>query len=240
MTEQEWLECTNPEYMMPALRGKSSNRKLRLLVVAVCQKVRHLMVGEESRRAVQVAERFAVGKASEEERAEAEASARRALTAAFERWDADEGAEVPPAGVGYWAAKAAAGAVTSTAYEGAEKAVSAAGMALAWYEDESLVAGPNYWGGIELSGPWPQIIHDIFGNPFRPVSVDPSWLSWKDGTIPKLAEAIYQERAFDRLQVLADALEEAGCTEAAILAHCRGPGPHVRGCWPVDLLLGKA
>jgi hypothetical protein len=54
-----------------------------------------------------------------------------------------------------------------------------------------------------------------------------------------LAQAIYDDRAFDRLPILADALEEAGCDTADILAHCRGPGPHVRGCWVVDLILGK-
>jgi hypothetical protein len=55
----------------------------------------------------------------------------------------------------------------------------------------------------------------------------------------RLAEQIYKERAFNRLPTLADALEESGCQEADLLAHCRGPGPHVRGCWVVDLLLGK-
>jgi hypothetical protein len=59
------------------------------------------------------------------------------------------------------------------------------------------------------------------------------------GTVPKLAAAIYDERAFDRLPVVADALEDAGCTDAAILGHCRAGGEHVRGCWAVDLELGK-
>jgi hypothetical protein len=62
---------------------------------------------------------------------------------------------------------------------------------------------------------------------------------WNDGAVVKLAESIYTERAFDRLPILADALEDAGCTDAAVLDHCRGPGPHVRGCWVVDLVLGK-
>jgi hypothetical protein len=77
-------------------------------------------------------------------------------------------------------------------------------------------------------------------NPFRLVSVDPSWLEWDGGTAPRLAAAIYDERAFDRLPILADALEDAGRTDADILGHCRSGREHVRGCWVVDLLLGKA
>jgi hypothetical protein len=82
------------------------------------------------------------------------------------------------------------------------------------------------------------IIRDIFANPFRPIAVNPSWLAWNGGTIPRLAQSVYDERAFDRLPVLADALEEAGCP-SDILTHCRSPGPHVLGCWVLDLILGK-
>jgi hypothetical protein len=84
------------------------------------------------------------------------------------------------------------------------------------------------------------LFHDIIGNPFRPLVLHPAWLSWNNGTVPKLAQAIYDERSFDRLPLLADALEDAGCTDADILAHCRQPGKHVRGCWVVDLLIGKS
>jgi hypothetical protein len=84
------------------------------------------------------------------------------------------------------------------------------------------------------------LLRDIFGNPFRSrPAINQSWLAWGDGTVPKLARAIYDERRFEELPVLADALEEAGCTDSDILSHCRGPGPHVRGCWVIDLLLGK-
>ena len=82
-------------------------------------------------------------------------------------------------------------------------------------------------------------LREVFGNPFRPAAVDPSWLTWNDGTVPKIAHAIYDNRDFDRMPVLADALEDAGCDNADILNHCRGPNVHVRGCWVVDLLLGK-
>ena len=80
------------------------------------------------------------------------------------------------------------------------------------------------------------LLRDIFGNPFRPVTVN---LVWRSASVVSLAQAIYEERAFERLPILGDALEDAGCANADILAHCRGPGPHVRGCWVVDHLLQK-
>jgi hypothetical protein len=83
-------------------------------------------------------------------------------------------------------------------------------------------------------------LRDIFGNPFLQAAVDPAWLAWQGGTVVRLAEAIYEERHFADLPVLADALEEAGCSDQEILGHCRGPGPHAKGCWLIDLLLGKS
>jgi hypothetical protein len=84
------------------------------------------------------------------------------------------------------------------------------------------------------------MVRDLFGNPFRPKpAVDPSWLAWNGGTVAKLAAAIYDGRRFADLPILADALEDAGCADADILAHCRGGGEHVRGCWVVDLLTGR-
>jgi hypothetical protein len=77
----------------------------------------------------------------------------------------------------------------------------------------------------------------IVGNPFRPVALDPSWLTT---TVVQLACGIYDDRAFDRLPILADALQDAGCDSDSVLSHCRDAGPHARGCWVVDLLLGKA
>jgi hypothetical protein len=84
------------------------------------------------------------------------------------------------------------------------------------------------------------LLRDLFGNPFRRPRVKRTWLKWDGGTVVRVARAAYDGRAFDRLPVLADALDEAGCTDDAILGHCRGGGgAHVRGCWAVDLLLGK-
>lgn len=80
------------------------------------------------------------------------------------------------------------------------------------------------------------LMGEMFVNPFRRTTTDPSWVT---STVTGLAEGIYADRAFDRMPILADALEDAGCDNADILAHCRGDGPHVRGCWVVDLILGK-
>ena len=90
------------------------------------------------------------------------------------------------------------------------------------------------------------LIRDLFGNPFRLVAISPAILAWHDSTVVRLAQAAYDERHVTagtldntRLLILADALEEAGCADPDILTHLRGSGPHVRGCWVVDLLLGK-
>src|SRR5262249_31616753 len=108
---------------------------------------------------------------------------------------------------------------------------------LAWWErlcfNVLTYAGDGWWVGVA------GLLREIVGNPFHPVTLNPAWLTWNDGTVPKVAQAIYDDRAFDRMPILADALEDAGCTDQAILDHCRGPGEHVRGCWVVDLLLGK-
>ena len=80
------------------------------------------------------------------------------------------------------------------------------------------------------------LIREVFGNPFRPITLKPSWLT---STVLALATGIYADKAFDRMPILADALQEAGCDNDDILDHCRHPGEHVRGCWVVDLLLNK-
>jgi hypothetical protein len=105
-----------------------------------------------------------------------------------------------------------------------------------------LARDPQAWRPL----PRTALLRCLFGNPFRPVALDPGWLTWHDGAVVKLAQAAYEERELPaghldtaRLAVLADALEDAGCTDATILDHLRGPGLHVRGCWVVDTLLGK-
>jgi len=86
--------------------------------------------------------------------------------------------------------------------------------------------------GAELAG----LLCDVIGDPFRPVSLDPAWLT---PAVTSVVKVIYDERRFEDLPILADALEDASCGDQQILGHLRGPRPHVRGCWVVDLLLGK-
>ncbi|WP_082843222.1 hypothetical protein [Gemmata sp. SH-PL17] len=80
------------------------------------------------------------------------------------------------------------------------------------------------------------VIRDIFGNPFRPVVFS---ASWRTDTVVSLAQQMYESRDFGAMPILADALQDAGCNNDDILTHCRTPGEHVRGCWVVDLVLGK-
>jgi hypothetical protein len=107
-----------------------------------------------------------------------------------------------------------------------------------------VVGGPVYTNPpfpearayAERGRPMMAILRCVFGNPFRPVAFDPRW---RTADAAGLARGIYEDRAFDRLPLLADALMDAGCADEQILAHCRSEGPHARGCWPVDLILAK-
>lgn len=83
------------------------------------------------------------------------------------------------------------------------------------------------------------ILREIAGNPFAEIHLDPALATWRDGTIPNLAQACYDANDFSQIGILGDALEEAGCRAQAILEHVRAAQTHYRGCWVVDLILGK-
>ncbi len=85
-----------------------------------------------------------------------------------------------------------------------------------------------------------RLIRELFGASFRPVALHPAWLAGSDSRAAKLAADIYRDRTFGLMPMLADVLEGAGSEDADILAHCREPGEHVRGCWALDLVLGKS
>jgi hypothetical protein len=214
MTESEWLAGKVPTPMHQALGRKISARKLRLFAVACSRRLWHLPLGEGVREGVKMAERYAEGHATRRDLLDASrrtyfATQQSARQAALE--STVDTARI----VAFRAAEAAAGS----------------GGEVFWHDWHELDT-------VELAVQ-ADLLRDIAGNPFRPVVLDPLWLAAGDGIVPRLAATIYQERAFDRLPILGDALQDASCTDCTILDHCRLPGPHVRGCWLVDLILGK-
>jgi hypothetical protein len=116
------------------------------------------------------------------------------------------------------------------------RAVESAESLLLGMTPEEVEQDDNLETESEIRRAISNVLRDIFGNPFRPVTIDTAWLT---PTVKQIAPAIYEEKAFDRMPVLADALEESGCTSEDILNHLRQSGVHVKGCWAVDLILGK-
>jgi hypothetical protein len=211
VTESKWLSCNDPMAMLDFLKGKASDRKLRLFAAGCYRSVWSFLPHEEDRTAVPVMEDHADGVTSNEQLL-------RAYAAIYVTWNPGEDD-----------AKDHADAYLHDVFSDAMRAASYV---------RSLSLGTY----VTLAF----LLRCIFGNPFRPVTISPAALAWNDAVIVRLAQAAYEERLLPagtldngRLAVLADALEEAGCTDADILGHLRGPGPHVRGCWAVDLILGK-
>jgi hypothetical protein len=220
MTEAEWFACTDPRPMLEFLRGKASERKFRLFAVACCRYIWHLICDERSRNAVEVAERLADGMVTEEERRQSLIAAEAAMHALY------------PAN-GNYAAQAVVNAVSVAASTAIHANVSALTAAHAVCDDDDPTSEAK-WQAERICQV--SVLHHIFGNPFRPVAVDPFWLT---PSVVAVAQTIYEDRQFEDMPILADALDEAECDNAAILSHCRLPGPHVRGCWVLDQLLGK-
>ena len=226
MTEAEWLTCGNARTMLTFLGGKPGERKLRLFTCACWRRRWPGPAEPRSARAVEVAEQLGDGRCGGPELETAQEAAREATAEAgvalnAVTWGADRAAfratqdRQRRAWAAEWTCQGspfAAEHVLRLAQEGATKKQRA--------------------GCAEL-------VREVFGNPFRAVAADPTWLTWNGGLVATLAASIYDERRFGDLGVLADALEEAGCGAGELLAHCRSPGPHVLGCWALDALIGK-
>jgi hypothetical protein len=244
--------------------GNVGDRRLRLFASGCVRGVWNILE-EHGRKVVEVSERYADGLANQTALETALAQARRYREAipSFEEpgylhylGDVDN--------IGYWRCRrpleesaAELVFVLGLGLEAetvAKKAVeAAAGLARADAWETGLLAGEDEAVNIpardakgdaayqsrrveELQAQ-ATLLRDIFGNPFRPVTTDTSWLTAK---ARKLAQSIYSRRRFQDTPRLADALEEARCTNREILEHCRRPGPHVRGCWVIDLVLEKS
>lgn len=221
MTEAEWLASADPGPLLHWVRGKVSDRKLRLFAVACCRSADLERIDTAAGRAVEAAERFADDRVTESRLAEVhrEYQPHRSRDAS-DLWQFSRGSELAAREVSQPDAWAAAWDVAWSA-----RVVARDGSPGRHWDDERRTQAV--------------LLREILGNPFRPSSVDPAMLMWNGGTVPNLARTIYDDRSFDRLPVLADALEDAGRTDAELVAHVRGRGPHVRGCWGLDLLTGR-
>jgi hypothetical protein len=231
VTEADWLNAKDPGPMAAYLREHPdavSERKLRLLAAGWCRSIAYLLPNERSRTAIDTIERRADGQATLWELADA-----RSAALAAEDSDHPQAARAV-----YWAASR--NLPISLASVG-----DSAGEAIALDAIHQVVVDPHEMGRVydqtlhEVSRDQANLVRECLGNPFREVAIEAGWLRWSHGIVPRLAQAIYEERAFDRLPILADALEEAGCTDAGLLNHLRAGGAHVRGCFVLDLLLGK-
>jgi len=225
MTEREWQACADPTLMLTELTGRVSERKLRLFAVACCRHIWHLLPDQRSRSAVEVAERYADGLAGKRELAAAKGAA----------LGATGRSAVNGAWAAYWAvSNNVSGTISYTCGAAVEAKArfavhsspgTGAEQGAAW--DAALAIGTRDQASF---------LREVLGNPFRPVAADSAWLDWRSGLLRAMAWQIYESSDFRDLPVLADALEDAGCTDPTLLAHCRESGLHVRGCWVLDLL----
>jgi hypothetical protein len=219
MTEAEWLACEDPDVMLEFLGDRASTRKLRLYSAACFRYDWKAWTSRRERAAVLTAEWMADGAATDKDVDAVRAALVRRLDELDSRADLECTPHVPADILRpdfTW--KDASGCV----YQVAAKADS----------------GPDSFDGceaevlVELAA----LARDIFGNPFRPVAFDPRW---RTADAVGLARAIYEDRVFVRMPLLADALMDVGCDDGLLLAHCRTAGQHARGCFALDLVLGR-
>ena len=229
MTESDWNSCADPQAMLDFLQGTASDRKLRLFTCAYC---RYIL---QENPVVLVAERFADGLATNAERKHAQ---KEAVKAATFRNLGGRG--------GHYTLMTAAASAAARILCPPGRIYRECGTLARTVVTAVRVVNPQ--AADELQQAQVMVLRDIFGNPFRPTpAIDSAWLSWNDGIVGKLAQTIYDERILpegllhqSRLAILADALEESGCNNQEILVHCRSRTDHVRGCWLIDLILGKS
>ncbi|WP_246523564.1 hypothetical protein [Gemmata palustris] len=218
MTEEEWLSAKNPLDLLmyakrttPTLRGQAGRRKFRLFAVGCIRRVWPALRQVAQRSAVEVAEQFADGDGTPTD-------LWNAWTKAGQSFPGTEN-------------KPLMNALFCVCNNETWEAVKV------W----RLTSGAEF-NAVRQNSPAEEkqqladLTRDIFGNPFRTVAFDPAW---RTSDVVALAEGIYADHAFDRMPILADALQDAGCDNANVLMHCREGSVHARGCWVVDLILGK-
>ncbi len=234
MTEAEWLKCADPQPMLEFLLGKATKRKECLFGVGCCQRVAHLFNGRtfwtlsDGKPYLPQPSRFLEM---------TECIAEKPTFLYFGEYDQDFPDGYSDEGHASFAADAAL--YSLNAERASTYASWAASVASGGYQEhyglaEEIVTNlPGY--AMERAAQC-ALLRDIFGNPFRPTTLDSSWLN---PAVKALAQIIYDDRTFDQMPILANSFVKSGCADPEILNHLRGSGPHVRGCWVVDLVLGR-
>jgi hypothetical protein len=235
MTEEEWLACEEPQPLIEFAAPNTGERKCRLLAAALCRHVISLVTSECGHRAVEVVEAYADGFATAVD------------LRTIREQVGDEYCAVPD--------PRALLTEPTLAFKTASIALQATMFAASEFDDYLLScflctekACVRRWmlraRPDEVRPPYTlmvsgqlSLLRDIFGNPFRPVAFAPEW---RTSTAVAIARGMYESRDFSAMPILADALQDAGCDNDDVLNHCRDEkGVHVRGCWVVDLVLGK-
>jgi hypothetical protein len=236
MTEDDWRLAEEPSDLLNHLeQQRVSERKWRLFACATVRAIWEQVRLDVCRRAVEQAERYADGLISGDDVMQAQRLAEMAA------WPTQEGSA--PYTADYVASQAAGRLDVATCHFYARwvaEMVLQVVMASV-RQDGTIKKIERYRAALlkasQMASQQCNLIRDIFNNPFRPVSLNPTW---RTPTVLSLAQSVYDDRRFGDLPVLADALEEAGCGDAGVLGHLRQECEHARGCWAVDLILGKS
>jgi hypothetical protein len=231
MKQADWLTGSNPDTMVAFLADRASDRQWRLFTAGCLREVGHLLIEHRTRQAFLVLQAFADGQKTEEELAVANRTAAAAhghlFSSGFPRGNYDR--RILPR------VEAAHQALVRATMPGlnprSQAVVVSSTLRFADYHDPA-------WRQ-RISKTQCDLLRDLFGNPFRPVRVPKRWLRTIGQQAAEVARAIYDDRSFDELGILADALLDADCPRDELVRHCRENGPHGRGCWVVDALLGK-
>jgi hypothetical protein len=239
--------CSDPLVMLKQFADTLSDRKLRLFAIACCRRVLSLVSDENARAALEVAERFADDQATSEELTRAHDAAQRVLNG-FPPLDAEFDALPVPDQDAIEAGRIACWAIVYSteeqASEAAEMAAVGAASARAW--EYRLSCGPSVLGAArdraaDMGSEWEQqcqieMLRDMF---HRPSDLSNQRRDAIPGAVRTFAEMIYEQQSFMRMKELAAVIEQAGECPQPIVDHCIAPGPHVRGCWALDWILGR-
>ena len=221
MTEEEWLACEDPTPMLKFLSSKVNARKLKLFTCGCCRVVWSLLIDKRSRIALRRLEEYA----DDMSKNKLLHDLRNIANAAYIELQSSNAAEEY---------RAAACAIVLAAHPAIYES-----PLFPRKRDGNVERAIGQLLGLEMEAVLRvevNLLHEVFGNPFRPITLSPTWLT---STVVSLAHQMYDSRDFSAMPILADALMDANCDNEDMLKHCRSETVHIRGCWIVDLILSK-